>query len=199
MLEAVSMADMYIGDWQVLFANPEGAARAYLRSNRGLRMAGIEQQAINQFFSAPTVLPINHHYSSWSAAVSGESSQSLSVSLPEAEMRFNFKQWSPNFPYAQSPFTLQSGITQEANEDEFLTFSLSLAGLEEVARWHRGRYRTSVSVARDINWLSQAVSTPVDPLDMEESIRKIHFRPKLVNGIAQTVNATLHYQLAASQ
>ena len=149
--------------------------------------------------SLPTRERVNNFYGSWTAATANQPFQAEVVNLQETRMQLSFKQWSPSFPHIQSPFALQSSMAQDLGSQEYVMFTFSLSGLEEVARWYQGRYKTSVSVAGNLDMLVQAVSNPIDALELQESVREIHFRPKLVNGEAQTVTATLLYQLAESR
>ncbi|HAC87044.1 MAG TPA: hypothetical protein DCF95_03780, partial [Gammaproteobacteria bacterium] len=67
-LEGMAMAEIYLGDWQVLFGNSEAAARSYARANQQLLEAGIDQEKINQAFAEPKLLPALNFVSSWEQA-----------------------------------------------------------------------------------------------------------------------------------
>ena len=81
----------------------------------------------------------------------------------------------------------------------YARYSFNLTGLNEVARWYRGRYKTAISIAQNLKLLDQALSNSINRLDIEGSIQDIRFRPRLVNGIPQPATAILSYQLASAQ
>ncbi|MCH7815969.1 MAG: hypothetical protein IIC60_05295 [Proteobacteria bacterium] len=197
-IEAVALTDMYIADWQVLFSKAEDAAVAYRRSVDELLLAGIDQNSINLFFQNPVMLPVFDFPGSWSEANMGVVAVPESDSSAEQETRLSFKQWSINFPFVGAPVKLGLAHVQASDPGDYAMFSFNLSGLEEVAHWYQGRYKKSISAAQDLVWLDRAFSNPIDPLALEDKIKSMRFRPKLVNGEAQSVSATLLYQFASA-
>ena len=82
------------------------------------------------------------------------------------------------------------------DEREYAIFSFNLLGLEQARRWYRGRLKKNVSSPRNLELINREITRSIDWLELTESIRDLHYRPKLVNGEAQTVSATLYFQLA---
>lgn len=189
-LEAIALLDMYLADWQVLFSHPEEAALGYLRSYNGLLDAGIDRGAINQFFSEPRTLPVPVFASSFAAA---KAAQSQAQSNTGAGPNLQFTQWSAAFP-----FTVAAVGGQQSAGDEFALFSINLLGLNEISRWYRGRLITSVSVVETMNLLDSSLAPSTDWISLEHSVKSIRFRPRLVDGVPQSVNTTLLYQFEAS-
>ena len=108
---------------------------------------------------------------------------------------FTFKQWSSQFPKTIAPIDYDA---REAGleEVEYAIFSFNLLGLKQVRHWYRGRLKKNVSSPQNLELINQKITRSVDWLELTESIRDLHYRPKLINGEAQTVNATLYFQLA---
>ena len=198
-LQGIALSDIYIADWSVLFSDSEGARRAYERGTQILLEAGIDGAAIDRFFQNPVLLPATVFYPSWieaQAATFASTNEQPAASNQVATL--SFQQWSPNFPTVRAPAEIELTGSQAVNDTEGAIFSFSLSGLEKVSRWHRGRYATFISVAQNLQMLQQSFLAPVDQLELQESVLALRFRPKLIDGVPQTVNATLLYQMATA-
>jgi hypothetical protein len=77
-------------------------------------------------------------------------------------------------------------------------FSFQLPGLEQIKLWNRGRLRTLVGTATNLRLLHRALPASLDAEALREEVLEMRFRPKLIDGIPQPVNATLRYELASS-
>ena len=194
-LEGMAMAEIYLGDWQVLFGNSEAAARSYTRANQQFLDAGIEQGKINQAFAEPKLLPALNFVSSWEQAQATLDSPENGLSIDGVVSNFSFRQWSAQFPYSIAPVGYGRDVIPETDR-EYAMFSFNLVGLEERSRWYRGRLKKDVSSPRDLELLSINSSQPVSRSELENSIQNLNFRPKLEGGVPQSANATLFYQFA---
>ncbi|MCH7671150.1 MAG: tetratricopeptide repeat protein [Proteobacteria bacterium] len=193
MPEAVAFADVYIGDWQVLFSNQEGAERSYLSAYNGFRSANIEQQAINRFFHSPILLPAISLYNNWEEANAasnidvGKEVNTLDIA------NLSVTPWSVNFSHVSSPIEFDTSTPGPAGFREMAEYSLILAGLEKVYRWYQGRYITTISTAQQLRPVRARSLDPETQFELEARIKSIRFRPKLVDGVAQAVSAKLFY------
>lgn len=192
---AVALADVYIGDWQVLFSMREEAEAAYLRSYYGFRNANIDQQEINRFFHAPISLPTNIFHSDWQKA-----SAALNVDYgqePDSGAIASLKvaPWSASFSHVSSPFEFDEPAQQNNNPPAVAEFLFTLTGLEKIVRWHRGQYITSISTAKELRLMQADISNPQAQFELEARVKGIRFRPRLIDGVAQAVSAKLSYQL----
>lgn len=106
-----------------------------------------------------------------------------------------FQERSSNLPFANVTRGALAPEAAVAAQNSAL-FSFHLAGLEQTRIWNRGRLKTLVGTARNLEWLRRSFSQAVDVEALEEEILEIRFRPKLIDGIPQPVDATLHYELA---
>ena len=194
-LEGMAMAEIYLGDWQVLFGNSEAAARSYARANQQLLEAGIDQGKINQAFAEPKLLPALDFVSSWEQAQATLDTPENGPSVDGVVSSFSFRQWSAQFPYSIAPVGYGRDVTPETDR-EYAMFSFNLVGLEERSRWYRGRLKRDVSSPRDLELLSINSRQPVSRRELENSIQNLNFRPKLEGGVPQSANATLFYQFA---
>ena len=194
-LEGAGMAFMYRGDWEVFFDNNREAQRAYARGHELLLRSGQTQEEINDFTSQPKMLPLMEFYDSLDSAA-GSLNNSLNDDGRETNVsNFTFKQWSSNFPRASAP--IQEGLREVERQDgEYALFSFNLAGLDRASGWYRGRYSRNISSPRDLELISQRSSAAVDWLELTESVKDFHYRPKFINGEPQAVSATLVFQLS---
>lgn len=194
-LVGMAMAEMYIADWQVLFGNPDAAAQAYARSYELLRAAGIAAGAINRFHAHPKMIPALNFITDWDSALASLD-QPITIDQEAVDTaNFNFQQWSAQFPHYEAPVDLGSSELTATDED-FAMFSFNLAGLEEASRWYRGRLKKEISSPQDLELVSENFNQQVDWMELENAIMDFRFRPKLVDGVPQPVNATLVYYLA---
>lgn len=194
-LEGMALANMYIGDWNVLFGNSAAAAQAYARSHELLLEAGIESQQINHFFAQPKLLPEVEFAENWSSAMAILNDKPETAIAGVDWIALNFQQWSATFPHHMAPVALGTEpIT--VPEQNYAIFSFTLPGLEETARYFKGRKKKMVSSPQNLELLSQNFNKQIDWLDLEDTIMSFRFRPKLVDGISQPATSTLIYQLA---
>lgn len=195
-LQAIALSELYIADWNVMFVNPQAAEISYRSSFDGLLRAGIDRQEINRFFAVPAILPALSLVTSWEQLVSQNNTTSLSVSADGEGVRFNYQEWSRTFPFVRTPLAGDLMNSTADYEENAALFSFSLLGLEEVARWYQGRRKKSISAPSDLELLNTGTARSFDREVVEDMIGDFRFRPKLLNGIPQTVNATLQYQFA---
>ena len=192
-LEAVAFADVYIGDWQVLFSNQEGAERSYLSAYHGFRSANIEQQAINRFFHSPILLPAISLYNNWEEANAASNIDADEEVNIQDIANLSVTPWSVNFSHVSSPIEFEPSTPGDGGFREMAEYSLILAGLEKVYRWYQGRYITTISTAQQLRPVRARSLDPETQFELEARIKSIRFRPKLVDGVAQAVSAKLFY------
>lgn len=193
-VEASGMTYLYIGDWEVMFGDSTAAGRAYQHANELLLASGAQQEVINQYTSTPRMLPLIDFHSNLDTAIAALE-DSADEDSAGTGTNFTFKQWSTQFPKTKAPVRFgTSEIDMEAGE--YAMFSFSLAGLDTVGRWYRGRYKRNISSPQDLELINRRMTSSVDWFELTESIKDFHYRPKLVNGEPQTVTATLYFELA---
>ncbi|NKB33049.1 MAG: hypothetical protein GKR91_08130 [Pseudomonadales bacterium] len=193
-IEGTGLAFFYLGDWEVIFGNPGAAREAYEYGNQLLLAAGHSQETINRYTSQPKQLPLLEFHGSLENALA-ENSESTSNNEEGSSSNFTFRQWSAQFPRTISPVSY--GMREiDMERSEYAMFSFNLMGLDQIGRWYKGRYKNNLSSPQDLELVNRQISSSVDWFELTESIKDFHFRPQLVNGEAQTVSATLYYQLA---
>jgi hypothetical protein len=197
-LIAAALAEMYIGDWQVLFVKPEAAAISYQRSFNGLVAAGLDSKSINRVFHKPKILPLATLVSDWEEAVSAAGSILTPIIANSGPVNLSFSEWSANFRYVSPNVAIGRDYFYRSVLDGPTIFSFSLTGLEEVSRWYSGRHKTFISSPTDLQIIKSSISRSFDIEEMEVIVNHMRFRPRLVDGIPQAVDATLDYQVATS-
>ena len=192
-LEGAAIAYFYLGDWEVLFDNPDAAGRAYEQGHNLLTAVG-KSEEINLYTSQPQMLPLTEFHGSLETALAARQN-AMNVDGEGSSTSFTFKQWSSQFPKTIAPIDYDA---REAGleEVEYAIFSFNLLGLKQVRHWYRGRLKKNVSSPQNLELINREITRSVDWLELTESIRDLHYRPKLINGEAQTVSATLYFQLA---
>ena len=193
-LEGAGFAYFYIGDWEVLFNNPDAAGRAYKQGHNLLTAAGRTEEEINLYTSQAQMLPLIEFHGSFESALAA-SQDANTIDGEGSNTNFTFKQWSSQFPRTVAPVDYDEREVG-LDEREYAIFSFNLLGLEQARRWYRGRLKKNVSSPRNLELINREITRSIDWLELTESIRDLHYRPKLVNGEAQTVSATLYFQLA---
>ena len=140
------------------------------------------------------MLPLIEFHGSFETALAA-SQDVKTIDGEGSNTNFTFKQWSSQFPRTVAPVDYDEREVG-LDEREYAIFSFNLLGLEQARRWYRGRLKKNVSSPRNLELINREITRPIDWLELTESIRDLHYRPKLVNGEAQTVSATLYFQLA---
>ena len=186
---AVALSEMYLADWQVIFSEPEAARLGYARSFSGLLQAGIDREDINNFFAYPVMLPVAEFLIDWEAAVAA-------APINNSQATLSFQEWSPSLPFLRAPIDDYNDDTEIKNTSQGAIFSFSLTGLEKISLWNLGRYKTAVSTAQNLEVLRHSFTSAYDQEELQQQLLEIRFRPKLINGVPQSVNATLLYQTA---
>lgn len=169
--EGAAIAQLYLGDWEALFDNPKAAIRHYQLANDQLLAAGVEQSAIDLFFSQNSVLPEKEFNASLAQLVTS----------PSINSDFSFQAWSPNFPSVPAP-ELPEGSSARAYPEirAVVSFDLSmgvfteLTGYKEVSR--------TLFTKSNLRLLS---ITPDNALMRDQALRDVsmlQIRPRLMAG-----------------
>ena len=157
--------------------------------------SGQTQEAINRFTSQPKMLPLLDFYATLDSAAALDSDSIAAAESDSSISNFTFRQWSSQFPKASAP--IRRGLQEFNQRDgEYAMFSFNLVGMDRANRWYRGRYKRNISSPQNLELVRQQISSSVDMVELAESIKDFHYRPKFINGEPQTVNATLVFQLA---
>lgn len=194
--ESLAMVDLYVADWYLLFDQVR-AEEAYRNAFAGLQSANVRITELDLLFATPKILPISTFHETVSAALinkqSVQSSQRYETDNKPDDFLY-FKEWSDamsvvSFPVSAGP---PSFAKQEQLPEIRLRFSLD--SLNSVSHWVSGRYRTNISVARELNILEPDDQADINMEAFDEDLRLLHFRPRLESGIARPTEGTLFYQ-----
>lgn len=198
MPEAVAMADIYIADWQVLFAR-EDAEQTYRNAYAALQEAGIDAAQIDTMFAAPQVLPVADFHGSVAAAIAARPTADMAADWATGTRdALLFTEWSERFPNVQFPFPRAEYRFLDLEQRGAATLRISLAGMSKVSRWVNGRYVTRLSVPEALQVVSQTPEPVLDEATFEEKLHSLHFRPRLVGGEPTPVEGTLTYLFGGS-
>lgn len=196
-LEGLAMSNLYLADWQILNNRPEEALASYRLSYRRMLEAGIEPELISELFKEPLVLPEPEFHPTVSQALKvranrtpGDESGGGANTPPSIYL--SFSEWSHSFPNARNPVFSSA----DDGNSNFALFSFSLTGMNEVSRWIRGRYTSSVSMVNEAELLEQYITPAFAEESLLEKLSLLRFRPKLIDGEAQEASGLLKYHLA---
>ncbi len=195
--QGMAMADLYIGDWQVIFSRANDAKLSYSEGYAGLQAAGVDKARIDEFFVNPIVLPEADFYAAVDVALLARSPLQEGGSRPDVSTvpdSIQFSEWSRSFPHTQSPLADQYADLEESAR--FALYSFSLSGLNGYSRWINSSYRTGVGMARELQVLDQFTVSPEEERALLGKLQTLRFRPTFVDGVAQSTSGTLRYNLA---
>lgn len=189
------MANLYLADWDVVFDNPRPALRSYEVAYRNLALADVDQLQRERFFASPSLLPEKAFYSSLQEAeqarvpdIAGEISH-----LDNAQASLYFAEWSPSFPHVRAPYQ-QHGSQLDSN---FALFSFNLSGVTEMSRWLNRDSVQTFGELLDVTLLKPDVPASSGmEAEFRRRLERLHFRPRLENGLPIETEATLLYQPA---
>jgi hypothetical protein len=195
--EGIALADVYIGDWHVLFSESDEAKSSYSAGYSGLQAAAVDQTRIDELFENPVMLPEVNFFASVDAALlnrAGLREGGAILKLDPEPESLQYSEWSSTFPHIRSPVTARYASAGEA--DKFALFSFSLSGLNGYSRWVNGSYRKAVSMALELQLLNSYAGSREEEKALLYKVQTIRFRPRFVDGAAQSTGGTLRYKLA---
>lgn len=198
--EALAMTQLYKADWHVMYSEREAALESYSVAFNGLLEAGVSRELADRYFARASLLPDTEFHSSLSNALASRvvepALSGIDVELAAAESALYFAEWSPNFPYARSPFSRPSGQDLDSN---FALFSFSLSGVTEISKWLSRQSVQDFGELVDITLVKPNTTFSDNEIEMRERLRSLAIRPRLVDGLPQETSATLVYQPAIQQ
>ena len=80
---------------------------------------------------------------------------------------------------------------RDRNKSDQFRFRFRLNSLDVVAHWVKGRYRTNISVADELQMLEGRADTNLEFID--DQLRLLHFRPRFEDGSAKLSQGVLVY------
>ena len=198
--ESLAMVDLYAADWHLLFDQVD-AEEAYMKAFAGLQEADVCITELDLLFAAPKILPIPAFHETVSAALtSNQTIQSgilvENVNEPEGSLYFNG--WFDAMSVVSFPVITRSTSLAKQEQLPKIRLRFSLDSLNSVSHWISGRYRTNISVAKELNILESDDQTDINMETFYEDLRLLHFRPRLENGIARPAEGTLLYQVVVN-
>ncbi|GAB5501041.1 MAG: hypothetical protein PsegKO_33520 [Pseudohongiellaceae bacterium] len=183
--EAVSMVDLYLADWHLLF-NQERAGEAYRQAFLSLLEAGREPAELNRLFARPQILPIAKFHDTIKQALAA----SIETDPGGAELAdqgqitssLSFQEWFESMPAVPFPIIAPAmgQLVQVDYHDTWLRFRLN--SLNKVSRWVKGTYESNISVVDEFNVLHTENDTEVDLDYLDDRLHSLRFRPRLEDG-----------------
>jgi len=182
-MEAIAMAKIYHGDFQLLMDRGLGL-RDYRKAREMLLEAGLEEERIELFFNRPTLIPVEQFFTRLEDAIDYQQ-QNLSQlgTVPEAVNHLGvFTAWSEALPSTAMPVTLdpfgQLDLTYNQIDMEFTISSRGGASSIDVITAQPDERKT-----RREGW---------------QALRDIKFRPAVIEGRARrTRDVQIRYRFIA--
>ncbi|MEX0617598.1 MAG: hypothetical protein WDZ76_10075 [Pseudohongiellaceae bacterium] len=196
--EAIAMSDLYLADWHLLFTHTDRAKGAYARAYQGLEDAAVDDTLLARYFEAPAVVPKQQFFATLAEAYDDrlQAAERLPrATLYDTRSLVRFTEWSRNFPRVQHPLSADvvAAADPGSGESGYAMLSFSTGALVEVNQWINGRLRTRLGVVDRFEVLRQYPEELVDEEGLAEKIQALHFRPRLVDGVATASTGTLQY------
>lgn len=175
-LEAQAMAELYLGDFQLLSGRGL-AIRSYRDAQKMLLEAGVDEEEVRWFFQRPMIIPMEQFHSSFKEAVA-EQKRRLTLIEPVSEEKVHlglFTAWHKSLSSTPLPMSadalLPSGLPYKTVD---LSFSVSSRGkvssLDSIE---------SASAEREVERISW------------RKVKDIRFRPAIIDGKAKRVKDVL--------
>ena len=198
--ESLAMVDLYAADWHLLFDQVD-AEEAYMKAFAGLQEADVCITELDLLFAAPKILPIPAFHETVSAALTSNQTIQSGILVengnePEGSLYFNG--WFDAMSVVSFPVITRSTSLAKQEQLPKIRLRFSLDSLNSVSHWISGRYRTNISVAKELNILESDDQTDINMETFDEDLRLLHFRPRLENGIACPAEGTLLYQVVVN-
>ena len=197
--EALAMTKLYQADWQVMFSQREQAQESYGLAFNGLLEAGVPREMAENYFSVAVLLPETEFHDSLSSALNSRHVDPLLAELETdldqdiAGSALYFAEWSPNFPYASSPFSRPAG---DLLNDNFGLFSFHITGVTEISRLLNRKREQGFGELVDVTVLKPHAAFAKNESEMRKRLESLPIRPPLADGLPQDASATLVYHPA---
>lgn len=197
-LEGAAMTNLYTADWHMLFGEQELALSAYQVSHQELLYAGLDRDSLGRYFAQPSLLPEPAFHATLLEASLARNAVALvdtASELPSDSARLFFAEWSPSFPFARSPYSIDTDFGADANT---ALFTFNVSGLTDITRWVSRRRERGFAQLLDVDLLRP---DPVSLDARDELIGRLEwlvFRPRLTNGMPVEASATLVYRSAVT-
>jgi len=198
--ESLAMVDLYAADWYLLFDQVR-AEEAYRNAFAGLQEADICITELDLLFATPKILPIPTFHGAVSSAVAhNRSTQSSQPAkhVKEPGDSLYFKQWFKAMSVISFPVIAGPPSLSKQEQLPVIRLHFSLDSLNSVSHWVSGRYRTNISVAKELVILEPDEHPDINMQVLDKDLRLLHFRPRLEKGIARPAEGTLLYQAAVN-
>ena len=193
-LETLAMLNLYMADWHLLF-DKGVTEETYTRAIDMLQSSSTNQAALDALLDRPRLLPVPNFFESVRDAL-GEDlrfNRIKNVQLSSAVTNhiIFFQNWSDQMLLNQLFVEPDSNFSKEHDKTDHYQFRFSLNSLDTVAHWVKGRYRSNISVANEL----QILAGPKDKSSefIDDQIRLLHFRPRFKGGTAILSEGILVY------
>ena len=192
-LETLAMLNLYIADWHLLF-DQRVAEETYLESISMFQDVSLDQVALDTLLDRPRLLPIPKFFETVRDAI--EEDLRLSA-IKNAQLssgsnhKIFFQNWSDQMRLHPLVVSSDSKFPLNQNKSDQFHFRFRLNALDVVAHWVKGRYRTNISVADELQMLEGRADTNLEFID--DQLRLLHFRPRFEDGSAKLSQGILVY------
>ena len=192
-LETLAMLNLYIADWHLLF-DKSVTEETYKKAIGMLRRSSKDQAALEELLNRPRLLPVPKFFESVSDALEEDLRLNKIKNIQfssENNHKIFFQNWSDQMLVNQLIFEPDSNFSKEQNKTNQYQFHFSLNSLDTVAHWVKGRYRSNISVANDLQILAGPKDKDLEFID--DQLRLLHFRPRFEDGTAILSEGILVY------
>ena len=177
-VETLAMLNLYIADWHLLF-DKSTTDDNYTKAIGMLQSSRKDQAALEALLNRPRLLPVPNFFESMCDALEEDLrlNKIKNVQLSSMNMhKIFFQNWSDQMLLNQPFVKPDLHYSREENETNQYQFRFSLNSLDTVAHWVKGRYRSNISVASELQILAGPKDKNLEFID--DQLRLLHFRPR---------------------
>ena len=192
-LETLAMLNLYIADWHLLF-DKSVTEDSYTKAIDMFQTSSTDQAALDALLDRPRLLPVPNFFESLCDALEEDLrlDRIRNVQLsPVTNHKIFFQNWSDQMLLNQLFVEPDSNFSKERDKTDHYQFRFSLNSLDTVAHWVKGRYRSNISVANELQILAGPKDRNLEFID--DQLRLLHFRPRFEGGTATLSEGILVY------
>ena len=192
-LETLAMLNLYIADWHLLF-DKRVTEETYLEAISMFQNYSADQANLEALLNRPRLLPVPNFFESICNALEEDHrlNQIRNAQLPSVtNHKIFFQNWSDQM--LSNPLIVDSDlkVSKEQSNVEQYHFRFRLNSLDTVAHWVKGRYRSNISVANELQILAGPKDANIEFID--DQLRLLHYRPRFEDGTAILSEGILVY------
>ena len=192
-LETLAMLNLYIADWHLLF-DKSVTEDSYTKAIDMFQSVSKDQSDLDALLNRPRLLPVPNFFESMCDALEEDLKLNKIQKVQFSSVnntKILFRNWYEQMHLNRLFVERDLHFSKEHYENSQYQFRFSLNSLDTVAHWVKGRYRSNISVANELQLLAGPKDEDLEFID--DQLRLLHFRPRFEGGAAILSEGILVY------